>query len=508
MAQPTCLGDLRRAVEAGDLPHRRVRREVRENLIGKLRTGETLFPGIIGYDETVIPQITNALLSQHNFIVLGLRGQAKSRILRALVDLLDETIPVVGGCEINDDPLAPICRECRTRAREEGDALPVAWLPRHLRYVEKLATPDVTIADMVGDIDPIRAARGGLRLSDELTIHYGLLPRANRGIFAINELPDLAGKIQVGLFNILQEGDVQIKGYPVRLPLDVLMVFTANPEDYTARGKIVTPLKDRIGSEIRTHYPQTRALAMSITEQEAWVSRPGRDQDTARGRRGIVVPAYVREVVEEVAFQARSDQKIDKRSGVSQRLPIACLENVISNAERRALRNHEEPVVARVTDVYAALPSITGKFELEYEGELRGADKVARELIRDAVANIFAGQFKNTDAHRVVEWFDLGGTLQIGDSSSAAEVLKQISQVQGLIELAKHLGVKRSDPKPVVAAAVEFVLEGLYAQKKISRSDAWKYRASEQPRRSVRTAEQYSDQGVPRPEQGRKKYYN
>ena len=508
MAQPTCLGDLRRAVEAGALPHRLVRREVRENLIGKLRTGETLFPGIIGYDETVIPQITNALLSQHNFIVLGLRGQAKSRILRALVDLLDETIPVVGGCEINDDPLAPICRECRARTREEGDALPVAWLPRHLRYVEKLATPDVTIADMVGDIDPIKAARGGLRLSDELTIHYGLLPRANRGIFAINELPDLAGKIQVGLFNILQEGDVQIKGYPVRLPLDVLMVFTANPEDYTARGKIVTPLRDRIGSEIRTHYPQTRALAMSITEQEAWVSRPGRDQTAARGRRGIIVPAYVREVVEEIAFQARSDQKIDKRSGVSQRLPITCLENVISNAERRALRNHEEPVVARVTDVYAALPSITGKFELEYEGELRGADKVARELIRDAVANIFAGQFTNTDAHRVVEWFDLGGTLQIGDSSSAADVLKQISQVQGLIELAEHLDVKRSDPKPVVAAAVDFVLEGLYAQKKISRSDAWKYRASEQPRRPVRAAEQYSDQGVPRPGQGRKKYYN
>ena len=508
MVQPTRLGDLRRASRAGRLPHRRVRHEVRENLIRKLRAGETLFPGIIGYDETVIPQIINALLSQHNFIVLGLRGQAKSRILRALTDLLDDAIPVVGGCEINDDPLAPICRECRARSREEGDALPVAWLPRHLRYVEKLATPDVTIADMIGDIDPIKAARGGLRLSDELTVHYGLLPRANRGIFAINELPDLAGKIQVGLFNVLQEGDVQIKGYPVRLPLDVLMVFTANPEDYTARGKIITPLKDRIGSEIRTHYPRTRALAMSITEQEAWVSGRCLDQGKQGKARGIVVPPYVREVVEEVAFQARSDPKIDKRSGISQRLPITCLENVISNAERRALLNREAPVVARVTDVYAALPSITGKVELEYEGELRGADNVARELIRAAVASVFAAQFDGTDAHRVVEWFDLGGILQVGDNSGAAEVLKQISQVQGLIELAEHVGVKRTDPKPLVAAAVDFVLEGLYAQKKIGRSDEWKYRASEPSRRSARASAQYFDNGLPLPGQGRKKYYN
>ena len=291
--------------------------------------------------------------------------------------------------------------------------------PRALRYVEKLATPDVTIADMVGDIDPIKAARGGLRLSDELTVHYGLLPRANRGIFAVNELPDLAGKIQVGLLNILQEGDIQIKGYPVRLPLDVLMVFTANPEDYTARGQIITPLRDRIGSEVRTHYPQSRELAMAITEQEAWVSRECPDQGQGRGRRGIVVPTYVREVVEEVAFQARHDQKIDKRSGVSQRLPITCLENAVSNAERRALVNREDPVVARVTDVYAALPSMPGKFELEYEGELRGADNVARELIRAAVANVFASRFDGIDAHRIVEWFDLGGTLHIGDGSPA-----------------------------------------------------------------------------------------
>ena len=301
--------------------------EVRENLIQALRGGGPLFPGIIGYDDSVVPQLVNALLSQHNFILLGLRGQAKTRLLRALVTLLDEEIPVMPGCEINDDPLAPICASCRTRIATDGDRTPIDWLPRDLRYVEKLATPDVTIADMVGDIDPIKAARAGLQLSNELTMHYGLLPRANRGIFAINELPDLAGKIQVGLFNILQEGDVQIKGYPVRLPLDVLMAFTANPEDYTARGKIITPLKDRIGSEIRTHYPAGRADAMAITAQEAWLTRNG-----AAPRADV--PTFVSEVVEEIAFQARQDRRVDKRSGVSQRLPISAIENVVSNAER------------------------------------------------------------------------------------------------------------------------------------------------------------------------------
>src|SRR5881296_1341359 len=287
------LGGLRRA----GLRSRPVRQEIRDNLVQKLQSGETLFPGIIGYDETVIPQLVNAILSRHNFILLGLRGQAKSRILRGLVDLLDEQIPVVPGCEIHDDPLAPLCAACRARVVLEGDEMSVGWLPRDARYVEKLATPDVTIADMLGDIDPIRAAHSGLNLSDELTMHYGLLPRANRGIFAINELPDLAGKIQVGLFNILQEGDVQIKGYPIRLKLDVVLVFTANPEDYTARGKIITPLKDRIGSEIRTHYPATRLNGMAITKQEAWTERPA----TLK----VEIPDYLREVVEEVAFQAR-----------------------------------------------------------------------------------------------------------------------------------------------------------------------------------------------------------
>ncbi len=298
------LGALRQAVERGEVAHRTVQEEVRENLIQALRGGGPLFPGIIGYDDTVVPQLVNALLSQHNFILLGLRGQAKTRMLRALVTLLDEVIPVMPGCEINDDPLAPICASCRARIAADGDATAIGWLHRDLRYVEKLATPDVTIADMVGDIDPIKAAKSGLQLSSELTMHYGLLPRANRGIFAINELPDLAGKIQVGLFNILQEGDIQIKGYPVRLPLDVLMAFTANPEDYTARGKIITPLKDRIGSEIRTHYPTGRADAMTITAQEAWLTRNG-----AAPR--ATVPTFVAAVVEEIAFQARQDRRID-----------------------------------------------------------------------------------------------------------------------------------------------------------------------------------------------------
>src|SRR5690242_10715734 len=396
-ALPRTLGELR---DSG-VRAKAVKQEMRDNLVRKLQANEKLFPGIIGYDETVVPQLVNAILSRHNFILLGLRGQAKSRILRGLVDLLDEYIAVVPGCEIHDDPLQPICGACRARVAAEGDHLPIAWLPREEPYVEKLATPDVTIADMVGDIDPIKAAQAGLNLADELTMHYGLLPRANRGVFAVNELPDLAGKIQVGLFNILQEGDVQIKGYPVRLKLDVMLVFTANPEDYTARGKIITPLKDRIGSEIRTHYPVTRHNAMAITKQEAWTER------ASAGGLKVEIPDFVREVVEEVAFQARADRKIDKRSGVSQRLPITTLELVVSNAERRALTNQEGIVVPRVTDLYAALPSITGKFELEYEGELRGAEQVARDLIRSAVGTVFTGMFEGQDSRTVIEWFDL-----------------------------------------------------------------------------------------------------
>ncbi len=496
------LGALRNAVKAGSVPHRSVHEEVRDNLIRKLRDGEALFPGIVGYDDTVIPQLVNALLSRHNFILLGLRGQAKTRLLRALVTLLDEHTPVMPGCEINDDPLNPICHACRARVAAEGDATAVAWLPRDRRYVEKLATPDVTIADMVGDIDPIKAARSGLQLSSELTMHYGLMPRANRGIFAINELPDLAGKIQVGLFNILQEGDVQIKGYPVRLPLDIMLAFTANPEDYTARGKIITPLKDRIGSEIRTHYPAGRGDAMAITAQEAWLTR---------STGGIVadVPAFVAEVVEEIAFQARQDRRIDKRSGVSQRLPISAMENVVSNAERRALTAREEVAVARVTDIYAALPSITGKFELEYEGELKGAESVARDLVRSAVAVVADGYLAHLDPRQVVEWFDLGGSLQLSDTMSAADVLGAAREVQGLVELAGAAGLPAGAEPPMVASGVDFVLEGLYAMKKISRSDERGYHGAEAPvRRAPREGAFADEAAIPKMPTGTKKYYN
>src|SRR5437879_8237587 len=496
MAAIETLGELR----ASGYRSRPVKQEVRDNLVCKLRAGDALFPGIIGYDETVIPQLVNAILSRHNFILLGLRGQAKSRILRGLIDLLDDRIPIVPGCEIHDNPLAPLCSACRARVATEGDRLPIGWLERGDRYVEKLATPDVTIADMLGDIDPIKAAHAGLHLADELTMHYGLLPRANRGIFAINELPDLAGKIQVGLFNILQEGDVQIKGYPIRLKLDVLLVFTANPEDYTARGKIITPLKDRIGSEIRTHYPATRGHAMAITKQEAWTERIGALK--------IEIPAYVREVVEEVAFQARADRKIDKRSGVSQRLPITTLELVVSNAERRALASSETLVVPRVTDIYAALPSITGKFELEYEGELRGAEQIARDLIRSAVGTVFTGIFDGVDTRTVVEWFDLGGSLQLSDNTSADEVIAQTRSVQGLRELAERTGLAKGAPAPLVASAIDFVLEGLYAQKKIGRSDERGYSAAESTqRRPSRRDEQVMEEEIRIPG-AKKKYYN
>src|SRR5438552_3971052 len=322
MTKPTTLGELKQTEWASPARiHRTVKDELRENLICLLENGSPLFPGIVGYEDSVIPQLVNAVLSRHNFILLGLRGQAKSRILRQLVTLLDEEIPILAGSEVNDNPFAPISKYGRERVTEQGADTPIAWLPRESRFVEKLATPDVTIADIIGDVDPIKAARGGHLLSDELTMHFGLLPRANRGIFAINELPDLAGKIQVGLFNIMQEGDVQVKGYPVRLNLDVALVFTANPEDYTARGKIITPLKDRIGSEIRTHYPHTLEQAMAITDQEAWTRR-GDDKR-------LVIPTYVREVVESMAFEARQEKRIDKRSGVSQRVPISCLETVV-----------------------------------------------------------------------------------------------------------------------------------------------------------------------------------
>jgi magnesium chelatase subunit I len=472
---PQTLGALRNSkFSEHQIGKRSVKDELRQNLICKLQRGEELFPGVVGYEDTVVPQIVNAVLSRHNFILLGLRGQAKTRIIRMLTDLLDQQLPYIAGCEIRDNPYAPICRRCRDLIAVEGDKTPIAWLGRDQRYVEKLATPDVTIADMIGDIDPIKAARGGHDISSELTVHYGLIPRANRGIFAINELPDLAGKIQVGLFNIMQEGDVQIKGYPVRLPLDVKLVFTANPEDYTARGKIITPLKDRIGSEIRTHYPTSLDHGISITRQESWTDRTSPAQ--------IVLPAYIREIVEQVAFLAREDKKVDKRSGVSQRLPISVIENVVSNAERRALSSREDVAVPRVLDIYAALPSITGKIELEYEGELKGGDNVARDLIRTAVGKVYTSYFDGVNVSPIVQWFELGGTLKLDETVDAATMVGQLQGIQGLLEKTAALGLGVSEPDAVRAAAGEFILEGLYAHRRISRNEESGYIAGERRR--------------------------
>jgi magnesium chelatase subunit I len=452
---------------------------MRSNLMARLQARETLFPGIVGYEDSVIPQIVNAVLSKQNFILLGLRGQAKSRILRALTALLDEHCPYVTGCEIRDNPYLPLCKRCRDLIAEMGDATPIAYLTRAQRYVEKLATPDVTVADLIGDIDPIKAARGAKDLSSELTMHYGLLPRANRGIFAINELPDLAAKIQVALFNIMQEGDVQIKGYPVRLELDLVLVFSANPEDYTARGKIVTPLKDRIGSEIRTHYPESLEEGLAITAQEAWVQR---------GQFAIEVPTYIREIVEQVAFSAREDKKVDKRSGVSQRLPISTMELVISNAERRALVNGEAVVLPRVSDIYAALPGMTGKLELEYEGEMKGTDTVVRDLVRTSVGKIFDRVFAGADTKQVEQWFNLGGTVKLDDDHPAADALADLKQIQGLLDKLKPLGIGKSDPAPKVVSAAEFFLEGMVAHRKLSRTEERVFTAQEpSSRRNERT---------------------
>ena len=461
---PRTLGELRASHSFSEarLKSRTVKDEMRANLMARLQHGETVFPGIIGYEDTVVPQIVNAVLSRQNFILLGLRGQAKSRILRALTSLLDEQMPYVAGCEIRDNPYHPLCRRCRDLTAKCGDATPIAWIGRDERYVEKLATPDVTIADLIGDLDPIKAARAGEDLSSELTMHYGLLPRANRGLFAINELPDMAGKIQVALFNIMQEGDVQIKGYPVRLELDVALVFSANPEDYTARGKIITPLKDRIGSEIRTHYPETLEEGIAITAQEAWAERGGP---------GLEIPQYVREIVEQVAFSAREDKKVDKRSGVSQRLPISTLELVVSNAERRALQSHDKLVLPRVGDIYAAMPGITGKLELEYEGEMRGADTVVRDLIRAAVGKIYDRYFADEETEKIEQWFNLGGAVKLEDHQSSAESVKELREIQGLLEKLAAVGVKPSDPAPRVVAAAEFLLEGLVAHRKLSRNE-------------------------------------
>ncbi|MBV8551036.1 MAG: magnesium chelatase [Acidobacteriaceae bacterium] len=485
---PRTLGALRASRFSERLhPDRTLKEELRTNLICKLDRGENLFPGVLGYEDTVVPQVVNAILSRHNFILLGLRGQAKTRIARLLTGLLDPQMAYIAGCEIRDHPLRPICRQCRDKVAALGDETPIAWISADDRYIEKLATPDVTIADMIGDIDPIKAARTAQDISSELTIHYGLVPRANRGLFIINELPDLAGKVQVGLFNIMQEGDVQIKGYPVRLPLDVALIFTANPEDYTARGKIITPLKDRIGSEIRTHYPLTVEHGMAITRQEAWTRR--------RSPIELEVPPYIHEVVEQVAFLAREDKRVDKRSGVSQRLPITVLENVVSNAERRALKTKEQTAVPRILDLYAALPSITGKLELEYEGELKGGDAVARELIRSAVGKVFSSYFENVNLRQIVQWFELGGSLRLDEEMSTEHMLRDLCRIQELLQYTKKLGLSESESDAMRASAAEFILEGLYAHKRISRNEELAFVAGERSSRDERLRDDRDDLG-------------
>src|SRR5216117_2652881 len=470
MEQARTLGELKesgyRSVSVKD--------ELRANLICKLKRRERLFPGIVGYDETVVPQLVNAILARHSLILLGLRGQAKSRIIRQLTNLLDDAIPIIAGSEVNDDPFHPIIAYGRQTIELHADAAHIDWVNRDARFVEKLATPDVTIADIIGDVDPIKAAKGGHLLSDELTIHYGLLPRANRGIFAINELPDLAGKIQVGLFNIMQEGDVQVKGYPVRLNLDVALVFTANPEDYTARGKIITPLKDRIGSEIVSHYPYTVELGAAITRQEAWLERSGRP---------LKLPDFVAELIERVAFEAREDKRVDRRSGVSQRLPISVLENVVSNAERRTVTTKEKTVVPRISDIYAALPAITGKLELEYEGELQGPESIAKDLIRRAAGKTFESRVGGANVDDIVHWFDEGGALKISMDERSETCLKGFSVVPGLLDLVDQVGLAAKKDPGTMVAACELVLEGLVAEKRISRNEELGYvRARAEPK--------------------------
>src|SRR5467141_3311617 len=397
-----------------------------------------------------------------------IRRTVKDEMRENLICLLENGAGLFPGIEVNAHPFAPISKYARELLAEHDDRTPIAWVPRESRFVEKLATPDVTIADIIGDVDPIKAARGGHLLSDELTMHFGLLPRANRGIFAINELPDLAGKIQVGLFNIMQEGDVQIKVYPVRQNLDVALVFTANPEDYTARGKIITPLKDRIGSEITTHYPLSVELGTAITQQEAWVDRNG-------GNRAIRVPDFMAELIERIAFEAREDKRVDRRSGVSQRLPISVLDNVLSNAERRTIATKEKHVVPRISDVYAALPAITGKLELEYEGELQGSETIAKDLIRRAAGRTFEGRVGGANVDDIVHWFDEGGALKVTPDERSEALLKGFTVVPGLLDLIDQVGLAgKKDPATMVSAC-ELVLEGLVAEKRIARSEELGY---------------------------------
>jgi magnesium chelatase subunit I len=490
MNRPTTLGELRKS----GYTVTPVKEEIRKNLIKKMTGGEKLFPGIIGYESTVIPSLINAMLAKHDILLLGLRGQAKSRILRLLPSLLDEYIPVIKGCEINDNPYKPVCYRCTELARECGEATEIEWLPREARYGEKLATPDVTIADLIGDIDPIKAASKRLHYSHEGAIHFGIIPRTNRGIFAINELPDLQPRIQVGLFNIMEEKDIQIRGFNVRIPLDVMIVFTANPEDYTNRGNIITPLKDRIDSQILTHYPRTLEDAMAITEQESWIERDGMN---------ILIPPYFREIVEQVAFEARKSEYVDQKSGVSARLTISAMENLISNAERRALGHGSTYVVPRLCDLPHVLPSMTGKIELVFEGEQEGAVKVSRALIGKSVREVFKKYFpdplfkkpsrptsasqqggpprlhsieqrqtvEDSEYSKIIQWFEAGNKIDISDDMPTEQYFKELDKVKGLREITKRYMNIAEDSVYELAPAMEFVLDGLHQFSKIAKDE-------------------------------------
>ncbi len=486
MPRPRTLRDLK----ASGYRPRTIKEELRANLIARLRSGAPLFPGIVGYEHTVQPQIVNAILSRHDFILLGLRGQAKTRILRALVQFLDEWIPAIEGCPLHSDPTQPLTHHARVMLEARGDEAPIEWIPRRVRYQEKLATPDVTIADLIGDIDPIKAVSLKLDYSDERVIHYGIIPRTNRGIFAINELPDLQPRIQVGLLNILEEKDFQIRGFPVRIPLDVLVVFSANPEDYTNRGNIITPLRDRISSQIMTHYPLNREQGMAITAQESWLERDSGVE--------VVVPAFMRELVEEVAVQARKSEYVDQNSGVSARLPIALIENLVSNAERRGLATGEKKVYTRVCDLQHAVSAVSGKVELVLEGEQEGALNVARALLGRGVKALFSqrfpdaykprrargasrpapaeagptgeGDLASSEYRPILEWFASGHHVAISDDMPHAEYTKQLAAVKGLERLAaKHL--EPASPEEA-AVAMELVLEGLHQNSILSRERA------------------------------------
>ena len=462
------------ALRASGYAPRSVKDELRANLIRALREGRDVFPGILGYERTVIPQLQHALLARHDLILLGLRGQAKSRLVRRLVGLLDEWVPVVEGSEINDDPLRPISKHARELVAERGDEAPVAWLHRSERYGEKLATPDTSIADLIGDIDPIKAATRKLTYADEEVIHFGIIPRTHRGIFAINELPDLQPRIQVGLLNIMEEQDIQIRGFRVRIPLDVQMVFTANPEDYTNRGSIITPLKDRIDSQILTHYPRALDIGVQITRQEAWQDRQGSGTDVPR----VHLPHYFRELVEQVAFEARQSEYVDQKSGVSARLTRAALEDLLSAAERRALLNGEAETVARISDLWAVEPAVTGKVELVYEGEQEGAQNVARLLVGRAVAATFKRYFPDPGDkehgraayQRVLAWFSKGHTVELEPGLSDTAYAKALDAVDGLREtVRKH---QSPDGPAETASLMEFVLEALHQHSLIGKDVA------------------------------------